>query len=60
MPATCSGADMSKPAFIQEMFKLILGEFGTIDVVVKNAGIQYVKPIETYPVANGMPSSRSN
>jgi len=51
---------MSKPAFIQEMFKLILGEFGTIDVVVKNAGIQYVKPIETYPVANGMPSSRSN
>ena len=60
MPATCSGADMSKPAFIQEMFKLILGEFGAIDVVLKNAGIQYVKPIETFPVANGIPSSRSN
>lgn len=48
---TYSGADMSKPQDIEEMFKFILGEFGAVDVLVNNAGIQHVEPIETFPVA---------
>ncbi|WP_045369013.1 3-hydroxybutyrate dehydrogenase [Methyloceanibacter caenitepidi] len=51
VPVTYSGADMSKPEDIEEMFKLVLGEFGTIDVLVNNAGIQHVEPLETFPVA---------
>ena len=51
VPVTYSGADMSKPADIEEMFKLILGEFGAVDILVNNAGIQHVEPIETFPVA---------
>ena len=51
VPVTYSGADMSKPEDIEEMFKFILGEFGAVDVLVNNAGIQHVEPIETFPVA---------
>ena len=51
VPVTYSGADMSKPEDIEEMFKLVLGEFGTVDVLVNNAGIQHVEPIESFPVA---------
>lgn len=51
VPVTYSGADMSKPEDIEEMFKFILGEFGAIDVLVNNAGIQHVEPLETFPVA---------
>ena len=51
VPVTYSGADMSKPQDIEEMFKFILGEFGAVDVLVNNAGIQHVEPIETFPVA---------
>src|SRR6476659_3163340 len=37
-----SGADMSNPASIAEMIEMTLDEFGRIDVLVNNAGIQHV------------------
>jgi 3-hydroxybutyrate dehydrogenase len=44
------GADLSKPAQIEPMINAIIAEFGAIDVLVNNAGIQFVSPIETFPV----------
>lgn len=44
-----NAADMSKPPEIAAMVDEALKEFGTIDVVVNNAGIQFVNPIDTYP-----------
>jgi 3-hydroxybutyrate dehydrogenase len=43
------GADMSKPAEIAEMVKAVEAEFGGIDVLVNNAGIQHVAPVEDFP-----------
>src|ERR1700686_1965075 len=45
-----SGADMSKPAEIADMIKTAEKTLGSIDVLVNNAGIQYVAPIEEFPV----------
>jgi 3-hydroxybutyrate dehydrogenase len=44
------GADMSKPDAIEAMIKKGISEFGAIDIVVNNAGIQHVAPIEEFPV----------
>ena len=44
-----SGADMSRPAEIRAMAELARAEFGKIDIVVNNAGIQHVEPVETFP-----------
>jgi 3-hydroxybutyrate dehydrogenase len=44
-----SGADMSKPAQIREMVATAEREFGACDVLVNNAGIQHVAPIEDFP-----------
>jgi len=44
------GADMSKPDAIEAMMALAIREFGAIDVLVNNAGIQHVAPIEEFPV----------
>ncbi|MGB2932618.1 MAG: 3-hydroxybutyrate dehydrogenase [Methyloceanibacter sp.] len=46
-----SGADMSNPASIAEMIEQMLGKFGRIDIVVNNAGIQHVAPLQGFPVA---------
>lgn len=43
------GADMSKPAEIGALFRAAEHRFGSVDVVVNNAGIQYVAPIEEFP-----------
>ncbi len=43
------GADMSKPAEIADMIARAEGAFGRIDVLVNNAGIQHVSPIESFP-----------
>ncbi|MCC0058907.1 MAG: 3-hydroxybutyrate dehydrogenase [Hyphomicrobiaceae bacterium] len=51
VPVIYSNADMSKPESIEEMFETVLGDFGTVDVLVNNAGIQHVAPIEKFPVA---------
>ena len=44
------GADMSKPDAIEAMMKTALARFGALDVVVNNAGIQHVAPVEEFPV----------
>ncbi len=44
------GADMSKAGAIEAMMKAALAEFGAVDVLVNNAGIQHVAPIDEFPV----------
>lgn len=44
------GADMSKPADIAAMQAYADAEFGGIDVLVNNAGIQHVAPVQDFPV----------
>src|SRR5579883_599323 len=48
--AIYSGADMSKPAEIVDMIKTAERDLGSVDVLVNNAGIQHVAPIEEFPV----------
>lgn len=43
------GADMSKPADIEDMMKFAAATFGRVDVLVNNAGIQHVAPVEDFP-----------
>src|SRR5262249_17040194 len=45
-----SPADMSKAASIAEMMTSLLNLFGHLDVLVNNAGIQHVSPLEQFPV----------
>ncbi len=47
--ALFSGADMTKPDEIISMVKEAEGELGSVDVLVNNAGIQHVSPIEDFP-----------
>ena len=42
-------ADLSKSVEIIAMFEQILEKFGKIDVLINNAGIQFVEPIEDFP-----------
>ena len=44
-----NGADMTKPDEIGAMFKAAEEMFGAVDVVVNNAGVQHVAPIEDFP-----------
>jgi 3-hydroxybutyrate dehydrogenase len=48
--AVHSPADMSKPAEVAEMVALGERTFGSVDVLVNNAGIQFVSPVEEFPV----------
>ena len=50
---TCrySSADMSDGAAIAAMMKDAEEAFGSVDILVNNAGIQFVSPIEEFPVA---------
>jgi 3-hydroxybutyrate dehydrogenase len=43
------GADMSKPAEIAELMQFAQTEFGGVDVLVNNAGIQHVAAVEDFP-----------
>ena len=47
--AVHDGADMSKPDDIERMMKRCAAELGPVDVLVNNAGIQHVAPIEEFP-----------
>src|SRR6476620_10055 len=44
-----SPADMKKPSEIVAMISETQKEFGSLDVLVNNAGIQYVANIEDFP-----------
>jgi 3-hydroxybutyrate dehydrogenase len=43
-----SGADMSQPAQIRALADLSAVEFGRVDIVVNNAGIQHVAPVDEF------------
>jgi 3-hydroxybutyrate dehydrogenase len=43
-------ADMSKPDQIADLVARTASSFGSVDVVVNNAGIQHVAPVEDFPV----------
>ncbi|MES2932039.1 MAG: 3-hydroxybutyrate dehydrogenase [Pseudomonadota bacterium] len=42
-------ADMSKPQEIEALMRFAIDRFGAVDVLVNNAGIQYVADIENFP-----------
>jgi len=48
--AVHSPADMTRPKEIAEMVALGETTFGSVDVLVNNAGVQFVSPIEDFPV----------
>ena len=45
-----SAADMTNPDEIAAMIKTAEAELGAVDILVNNAGIQYVAPIEEFPI----------
>ncbi len=47
--AVHDGADMTKPAEIARMVKAAEERFGAVDVLVNNAGVQHVAPVEEFP-----------
>src|SRR3954465_15683640 len=44
------GADMSRAEDIESMMAKALAEFGCVDLLVNNAGIQHVAPVDEFPV----------
>ncbi len=44
------GADMTKPAEIEDMIRSTESQLGRLDVLVNTAGIQHVAPVEEFPV----------
>ncbi len=47
--ATYSPADMSRPDEINDMIMEAKTMFGNVDILINNAGIQHVAPVETFP-----------
>ncbi|WMS44381.1 3-hydroxybutyrate dehydrogenase [Acuticoccus sp. MNP-M23] len=47
--AVYSGADMTKPAEIAAMIAEANDKLGSVDILINNAGIQHVAPIEDFP-----------
>ena len=47
--AIYNGADMTKPDQIEGMIKEAEEAFGCIDILINNAGIQCVSPVEDFP-----------
>ena len=44
------GADMTRPEQIEAMMQNAIAAFGSVDLLVNNAGIQHVAPIDEFPV----------
>ena len=44
-----SGADMSKPADIRKMIQEHEDRNGAVDILINNAGIQHVSPVDEFP-----------
>lgn len=49
-----SSADMSKAEDVQRMVADAESHFGSVDILVNNAGIQFVAPVENFPVDKWM------
>jgi 3-hydroxybutyrate dehydrogenase len=47
--AAFSPADLSRPSEIVQMTEAAIKEFGRLDIVVNNAGIQHTAPVEQFP-----------
>ena len=45
-----SSADMSKPEAIASMVADAEAQFGAVDIIVNNTGIQFVAPVEEFPI----------
>jgi 3-hydroxybutyrate dehydrogenase len=45
------GADLSQQDAIERMMGKAIEQFGAVDILVNNAGIQFVAPIDEFPVA---------
>jgi len=45
------GADMTKPDQIADMVAFAKAEFGRLDILINNAGVQHVEAIENFPEA---------
>ena len=43
------GADMTKPAQIEELVRTAESKLGAVDILVNNAGIQHVAPVDEFP-----------
>ena len=50
VPVAYSAADMTRPEQIAEMVQMAIDMFGSVDVLVNNAGIQHVAPLQEFPV----------
>jgi 3-hydroxybutyrate dehydrogenase len=48
--ALYSSADMTKPDEIKGMIDDAVSKLGSVDILINNAGIQYVAPIEDFPI----------
>jgi 3-hydroxybutyrate dehydrogenase len=44
-----SPADMGRPRAIEQMIRQTVDTFGAVDIMVNNAGIQHVAPLESFP-----------
>ncbi|MFP3557358.1 SDR family NAD(P)-dependent oxidoreductase [Paraburkholderia sp. SIMBA_049] len=44
-----SGADMRQSGQIRAMTEFVRAEFGKVDIILNNAGIRHVAPIEGFP-----------
>lgn len=44
-----SSADLREPAEIRNMVRNVQEQFGRLDILINNAGIQYVSPVEDFP-----------
>jgi 3-hydroxybutyrate dehydrogenase len=47
--AVYSAADMTKPDQIHGMIDQAVSELGGVDILINNAGVQYVSPIDEFP-----------
>lgn len=48
--AVYSSADMTKPEQIKGMIDEAVAELGCVDILINNAGVQFVSPIEEFPI----------
>ncbi len=44
-----NGADMTKPQEIADLIKDAADRWGSVDIIVNNAGIQHVSPVDEFP-----------